>query len=70
MSKLTSPAIWATAIATLALIVILAAAERTRTDVRRSIDAVSHTLDVQRAFNLVLKGVLDAETGQRGFLLT
>jgi CHASE3 domain sensor protein len=70
MSKLTSPLVWAGILAAVALAVMITVAERTRRDVRRSIDAVSHTLDVQKAFNLVLKASLDAETGQRGFLLT
>jgi CHASE3 domain sensor protein len=70
MSKLTSPLVWAGIIAAAALAVMITVAERTRRDVQRSIDAVSHTLDVQKTFNLVLKAVLDAETGQRGFLLT
>jgi CHASE3 domain sensor protein len=70
MSKLTSPLVWGGVAAALALTVMITAAERTRRDVHRSIDAVNHTLDVQKAFNLVLKDMLDAETGQRGFLLT
>jgi CHASE3 domain sensor protein len=70
MSKLTSPLVWGGITAAVALTVMITAAERTRRDVRRSVDAVNHTLDVQKAFNLVLKAVLDGETGQRGFLLT
>jgi CHASE3 domain sensor protein len=70
MSKLASPLVWASIAAAAALAVMITVAERTRRDVQRSIDGVSHTLDVQKAFNLVLKAVLDAETGQRGFLLT
>jgi CHASE3 domain sensor protein len=69
MSKLASPVTWAAVLATFGLIVI-AVTEQTRTDVGRSIERVNHTLDVQRAFNLVLKGILDAETTQRGFVLT
>jgi CHASE3 domain sensor protein len=68
MSKLMTPVVWVAIIATLAGIVIMG--ERTRADVHASIRAVTHTLDVQRAFNVVLKTLLDAETGQRGFLLT
>ena len=70
MPKLTSPLVWGGIAAAVALTVMITVAERTRRDVRRSIDAVNHTLDVQKAFNLVLKDMLDAETGQRGFLLT
>jgi methyl-accepting chemotaxis protein len=70
MSKLTSPLVWGGLAAALALTVMITVAERTRRDVQRSIEAVDHTLDVQKAFNLVLKDMLDAETGQRGFLLT
>jgi CHASE3 domain sensor protein len=70
MWKLASPVGWAIVLATVGLVVTIAVTEQTRLDVGRSIDGVSHTLDVQRAFNLVLKGALDAETGQRGFLLT
>ena len=69
MSKLLSPTAWAVVIAIVGAVTLISVAERTRIDVRRSIDGVTHTLDVQRAFNVVLKGVLDAETGQRGFLL-
>lgn len=70
MSKLTSPLVWGGITAAVALTVMITVAERTRRDIRRSVDAVNHTLDVQKAFNLVLKVMLDSETGQRGFLLT
>jgi methyl-accepting chemotaxis protein len=70
MVKQTTPVVWAGVAAAFGLVVIMAVAEQTRLDVWRALQAVSHTLDVQKAFNLVLKGVLDGETGRRGFLLT
>ena len=70
MTRVVSPSVTAAIVGAVGIVLLVGMADLTRRDVRRSIEGVNHTLDVQRAFNLVLKGVLDAETGQRGYLLT
>ena len=43
---------------------------RTERDLKRSFEMVTHTLAVERAVQSLVSTLVDAETGQRGFLLT
>lgn len=53
------------------LIILLAfAAYRTESEVRQSSTWVTHTFEVQTAIHGLASSLVDAETGQRGFLLT
>lgn len=45
-------------------------AYRAQTDVNKSFRWVTHTLEVEGAIQSVVNSLVDAETGQRGFLLT
>jgi len=45
-------------------------AVRAEREVKTSFEAVSHTLEVERAVEDLVNSLLDAENGQRGFLLT
>lgn len=45
-------------------------ANRAESDVKRSFQWVTHTLEVERGIQQLLNSLVDAETGQRGFLLT
>ena len=63
-------AIGGAAVAVLTTVVRGAIEWRTRTNVIQSAGSVSHTLQVQNEFGRLLQSVTDAETSQRGFLLT
>jgi CHASE3 domain sensor protein len=45
-------------------------AHRAERDAKKSFQWVTHTLEVERAVQNLLNSLVDAETGQRGFLLT
>lgn len=45
-------------------------AHRAESDVKKSFHWVTHTLEVERSVQSLLNSLVDAETGQRGFLLT
>ena len=60
----------ATVAAFLALIVLLALVAWFNVGQRQGADLVDHTLRVENSLDLILLSVEDAETGQRGFLLT
>ena len=45
-------------------------AHRAERDVKKSFQWVTHTLEVERAVQSLVNSLVDAETGQRGFLLT
>jgi CHASE3 domain sensor protein len=58
-------------IAALAVVVALGYMERrSRAEVRDSVGLVTHTLQVERQFGLARTLLTEAETGQRGYLLT
>ncbi len=67
---LPGPALAALVAAFLAVFVIAALSYRSLTGLTDAANAVNHTNDVQDHLNLLLAKVKDAETGQRGFLLT
>jgi signal transduction histidine kinase len=54
----------------LALLVLGAATILAARSYEQRLDSVRHTVDVQRKLMVVLSGLQDAETGQRGYLLT
>jgi signal transduction histidine kinase/CheY-like chemotaxis protein len=60
----------ATVAAFLTLIVLLALVAWFNVGQRQGADLVGHTLRVENSLDLILLSVEDAETGQRGFLLT
>jgi CHASE3 domain sensor protein len=45
-------------------------AHRAERDVKKSFSWVTHTLEVERAVQSLVNSLVDAETGQRGYLLT
>ena len=58
-------------IAALAVVIALGYMEwRSRSEVRDSVRQVTHTLQVERQFGLARTLLTEAETGQRGYLLT
>ncbi|TXF89180.1 hypothetical protein FUA23_11760 [Neolewinella aurantiaca] len=57
-------------IATLLLVVVLAAALATQAATGRSRQAVIKAMNLERSLHSLLSSVQDAETGQRGYLLT
>jgi methyl-accepting chemotaxis protein len=58
------------AVGVLALIVVSVTGLRSAASVTENDQWVSHTYQVRRELALLLTGLLDAETGQRGFVLT
>ena len=65
------PALAAALLLPIVLIGIPAAlAVRAERDLQKSFDWVTHTLSVERAVQSLVASLVDAETGQRGFLLT
>jgi CHASE3 domain sensor protein len=60
----------ATVAAFLTLIVLLALVAWFNVGQRQGADLVGHTLRVENSLDLILLSAEDAETGQRGFLLT
>jgi CHASE3 domain sensor protein len=45
-------------------------AQQSRREVKTTFNWITHTLEVDRAVQALLNSLIDAETGQRGFLLT
>ncbi|KSB89387.1 hypothetical protein AS593_23440 [Caulobacter vibrioides] len=58
------------ALSVLALLVLGAATVLAARSYEQRLDSVRHTVDVQRKLMVVLSDLQDAETGQRGYLLT
>ncbi|MDQ2640746.1 MAG: CHASE3 domain-containing protein, partial [Pseudomonadota bacterium] len=58
------------AAAIVAIVLIAALSMRAISEQNRNRSETMHTMDVVAAINLVLSGLKDAETGQRGYLLT
>jgi signal transduction histidine kinase len=57
-------------LAALAALAMLAISEASYQDATTSLDSLGHRGNARNNLNALLKGLLDAETGQRGYLLT
>ncbi len=57
-------------LAALAALAMLAISEASYQDATTSLDALGHRGNARNNLNALLKGLLDAETGERGYLLT
>src|SRR5688500_17103063 len=62
--------IFAFPLAALAALAMLAISEASYQDATASLDALGQRADARSNLNALVKGLLDAETGERGYLLT